>query len=223
MNSNKNTPRLLGAAFLIVLFLTFSELWTLSIIETGSVSDSLASISNSLMQLRISILLGILLSAGIVVLAVLLFLVFQKQNKPIALVALGWWLLEAITVAIRQMSVYALIPITLEYTKAGAPDSSHFQTLATLFFDVGHWVYDVHLWFVGLGGILWYYLFYRTKYIPRLLSIWGIVGVSLVLISGIIGGFEVRPLPLILPNALFELAIGLWLVVKGIKSYEPVG
>jgi hypothetical protein len=118
------------------------------------------------------------------------------------------------------MSVYALIPIALEHTRAGAPDSSHFQTLATLFFDVGHWVYDVHLWFVGLGGILWYYLFYRTKHIPRLLSMWGIVGVSLVLLSGILGGFEIRPLPLVLPNALFELAIGLWLVVKGIKSYE---
>ena len=218
MNSGKNTPRLLGAAFLIVLFLTFTELWTLSIVEVGSVSDSLVSISSNLMQLRISMLFGILLGAGIVVLAVLLFLVLHRQNKTTALVALGWWLLEAITVVVRQMTIYALIPIALEYTKAGAPDSSHFQTLATLFFDVGHWVYDVHLWFVGLGGILWYYLFYRTRYIPRFLSIWGIAGVSLVLLSGILGGFEIRPLALVLPNALFELAIGLWLVIKGIKS-----
>ena len=222
MNSNKNTPRLLGAAFLMVLFLTFSELWTISIIGTGSVSDSLVSISNSLTQLRISMLLGLILSAGIVVLAVLLFVVLQKQNKTIALVALGWWLLEAITVAIRQMSIYALLPLTLEYTKAGAPDSSHFQTLATLFFDVGQWGYDVHLWFFALGGILWYYLFYRSKYIPRLLSVWGIVGVSLVLIASVLACFEVRVLALVMPNALFEVAIGLWLVVKGIKSYEPV-
>jgi len=220
MNSNKNTPRLLGAAFLMVLFLTFSELWTISIIGTGSVSDSLVSISNSLTQLRISMLLGLILSAGIVVLAVLLFVVLQKQNKTIALVALGWWLLEAITVAIRQMSIYALLPLTLEYAKAGAPDSSYFQTLATLFFDVGQWGYDVHLWFFALGGILWYYLFYRSEYIPRLLSIWGIVGVSLVLIASVLAGFEIRVLALVLPNTLFELAIGLWLLVKGIKSYE---
>ena len=221
MNSNKNTPRLLGAAFLMVLFLTFSELWTISIIGTGSVSDSLVSISNSLTQLRISMLLGLILSAGIVVLAVLLFVVLQKQNKTIALVALGWWLLEAITVAIRQMSIYALLPLTLEYTKAGAPDSSHFQTLATLLFDVGQWGYNLHLWFFAMGGILWYILFYRTKYIPRFLSIWGIVGVSLVLIASILGGFEIRPLPLVLPNGLFELAIGLWFLVKGIKAYKP--
>ena len=220
MNSGKNTPRLLGAAFLIVLVLTFSELWTMSIIGSGSVSDSLVSISNNLTQLRISILLGLILSAGIVVLTTLLFVVLQKQNKTIALVALGWWLLEAITVAIRQMSIYALLPLTLEYAKAGAPDSSHFQTLATLFFDVGQWGYDVHLWFFALGGILWYYLFYRSKYIPRALSIWGIVGVSLVLIASALACFEVRVLALVLPNTLFELAIGLWLVVKGIRPYK---
>jgi hypothetical protein len=162
------------------------------------------------------------LSAGIVVLTVLLFVVLQKQNKTIALVALGWWLLEAITVAIRQMSIYALLPLTLEYAKAGAPDSSHFQTLGTLFVDVGQWGYDVHLWFFALGGILWYYLLYRSKVIPRLLSIWGIVGVSLVLIASVLAGFEIRVLALVLPNTLFELAIGLWLLVKGIKSYEPV-
>ena len=190
MNSGKNIPRLLGVVFLVVLVLTGSEFWSVSIFGTGSVSDSLASISNNLTQLRISILLGILQSAGVAVLAVLLFVVLQKQHKIIALVALGWWLLEAMTDVIRQMTIYALIPLTLEYTKAGAPDSSHFQTLATLLFDVGSWVYDVHLWLVGLGGILWYYLFYRSKYIPRFLSIWGIVGVSLVLIAGIIGGFE---------------------------------
>ena len=190
MNSGKNIPRLLGVVFLVVLVLTGSEFWSVSIFGTGSVSDSLASISNNLTQLRISILLGILQSAGVAVLAVLLFVVLQKQHKIIALVALGWWLLEAMTDVIRQMTIYALIPLSLEYTKAGAPDSSHFQTLATLLFDVGSWVYDVHLWLVGLGGILWYYLFYRSKYIPRFLSIWGIVGVSLVLIAGIIGGFE---------------------------------
>ena len=31
-----------------------------------------------------------------------------------------------------------------------------------------------------------------------------------------------KPIVLVVPNALFEVAIGLWLMVKGIKSYEPV-
>ncbi len=92
----KNIPRLLGAAFLAVLFLTFAgDLWGMSIFgvsdDFGSVpiSDGLANVSNSLMQWRMSILLGLILSSAIVVLAVLLFVVLYKQNKIIALVALG--------------------------------------------------------------------------------------------------------------------------------------
>lgn len=35
-------------------------------------------------------------------------------------------------------------------------------------------------------------------------------------------GFEVRIPSLVLPKALFELAIGLWLLVKGLRSHKPV-
>jgi len=220
MSSDKNIPRLLGVAFLMVLLLTFSEFWALSIIGTGSVSDSLVSISNNLMPLRLSILLGLVLSAGIIVLAVLLFVVLQKQNKAIALIALSCYLLESVTLVLRQLSVYALIPLALEYTKAGALDLSYFETSGAVFLDIGRWVYDIHLLFFALGGILWYILFYRTRYIPRLLSIWGIVAVALVLVASILAGFEIRSIALVLPNAVFELAIGLWIVIKGIKSYE---
>ena len=220
MSSGKNIPRLLGVAFLMVLLLTFSEFWALSIIGTGSVSDSLVSISNNLMPLRLSILLGLVLSAGIIVLAVLLFVILQKQNKAIALIALSCYLLESVTLVLRQLSVYALIPLALEYTKAGALDLSYFETSGAVFLDIGRWVYDIHLLFFALGGILWYILFYRTRYIPRLLSIWGIVAVALVLVASILAGFEIRSIALVLPNAVFELAIGLWIVIKGIKSYE---
>lgn len=68
----------------------------------------------------------------------------------------------------------------------------------------------------------WYTLFYRSRYIPRALSLWGIVGVSLALIGTVMGWLGMsKPVVLVYPNTLFELAIGLWLVIKGIKSYEP--
>jgi len=97
---------------------------------SGSISDILVSISNNLTLMRISILVELVTSIGIVVLAVLLYVVFHKQNKITALVALGWWLAEAITLAVSKIGAFALIPLSLEYVKAGAPDSSYFQTLA---------------------------------------------------------------------------------------------
>ena len=227
MNSDKNIPRLLGAAFLIVLVAELVPLWQLSIApvlkEPSEISNSLVSISNNLMQLRLGILLGLVgSSGGKVVLAALLFVVLHKQNKPVALVAFGWWLLEAIMVAVRHLSISALLPLSQEFVKAGAPDASYFQTLGLSF--AGGWdhEYQAVLLFFSLGGMLWYYLFYKSKFVPRVLSGFGLVAASLASIGAaltILG----RDLGAIMfgPTALFELSIGLWLVIKGIKSYEP--
>ena len=167
MNSGKNTPRLLGAAFLFVWVAFLLAFVLPQTLLSGSMSDNLVNISNNLTLMRVSILVELVTSIGIVVLAVLLYVVLNKQNKIVALVALGWWLAEAITLAVSKLGAFALIPLSLEYVKAGAPDASYFQTLGTLFYGVDRWGYDIHMWFFCLGGILWYILFFRSKYIPR--------------------------------------------------------
>ena len=222
MNSNKNTPRLLGAAFLAVFVASVAAMVLPQTLLSGSMSDNLVNISNNLTLMRVSILVELVTSIGIVVLAVLLYVVLYKQNKIVALVALGWWLVEAATLAVSKVGTSALIPLSLEYVKAGAPDSSYFQTLGALLYGIDRWGYDIHMVFFSLGGILWYTLFLRSRYIPWLLSVWGIVAVSLALIGTVMVWFDTEIIALVIPNGLFEVAIGLWLVVKGIKSYEPV-
>ena len=222
MNSDKNAPRLLGAAFLIVFVAIFlSDSLFTSVVGSGSISDILVNISDNLTLMRISILFELVTSIGIVVLAVLLYVVLHKQNKIIALVALGWWLAEAITLAISNIGAFALIPLSLEFVEAGAPAASYFQTLGALFHGVDTWAYEIHMWFYSLGGILWFSLFYKSKYIPRILSLWGLLAVSLALIGNLLVIFGLEPsIIMVIPNGLFELTIGLWLMLKGIRLYK---
>jgi len=201
MNSNNNTPRLLGAALFGVAVLSIAQMY-LSLFTLLSV-------------------LALFTSVGIIVLAVLLFVVLHKQNKTIALVALGLYLAEAILLAVSKIGNFALIPLSLEYVKAGAPDSSYFQILGTLFFGVDRWGDTIHMLFFCLGGILWYYLLYRSKYVPRVLAVWGLLAVSLALIGTLLIIFDFEPsIILVIPNGLFELTIGLWLMLKGIRLYK---
>ena len=79
--------------------------------------------------MRISILADMANSLGIIVLAALLYIILNKQNKIIALVALGWWLAEAIFYALGRIGAFALISLSLEFVKAGAPEHSFYQTL----------------------------------------------------------------------------------------------
>jgi hypothetical protein len=75
--------------------------------------------------------------------------------------------------------------------------------------------------FFSLGGILWYTLFYRSKYIPRVLSIWGVAAVSLVAINVMLVLYDRNielQMILLAPYLVFEALIGPWLMVKGIRD-----
>ena len=73
--------------------------------------------------------------------------------------------------------------------------------------------------FYCMGGILFYYLFFKSRYVPIVLSLWGVAAASLALIGELLlfFGYDV-PLYVFLPILPFELAIGVWLIVKGFNS-----
>jgi hypothetical protein len=221
MISERNAPRLLGAAFLFVFFVSLiSNVLLTSVVGSGNVSHDLVKVSNQLTRVRLSVLGQMLTSSGIVFLAVLLFLVLRSVNRILALVALGWWLAEAITLALIQLGVLALIPLSLDFVRAGAPGESFYQGLGQfLYYGLAKQGMSIHMWFYCIGGLLWYGMFFRSRYIPRIISLWGLVAVVLALGAAAfqIFGYAV-PLWVSIPLAPFELAIGFWLLLKGIKA-----
>lgn len=224
LNSFENIPRFLGATFLIVIVTTVvSSLFT-SVGGTGSISDVLVNISNDVPLARLGIIGGMANSTVIVVLAVLLYVVLSGQNKTMATVALGLWLIEATFYAIMQLGALALIPLSQDFVASGSPTNSFYQSMGGfLYNDVYQTGMTIHMWFYCMGGVLWYYMFFTSRFVPRAISVFGVLAV----IVGIIGlliqlsGSEVTMLffLLVLP---FEIAIGFWLVLKGIEGWAPV-
>jgi hypothetical protein len=223
MNTDINTIRLLGAAQLFVFVASlFSERLLASAVGSGGISDRLVNISNNLALMRISNLVALVNTLGIVVLAVLFYTVFNKQYPIIALVALGSFLAEAITLAVSKLGAYALIPLSQKFVEAGAPEPSYFQTLGDfLYHGVDRQGYNIHMLFFCLGGILWYYLFYVSRCIPRVLSVWGLAAVCLLSIPVLCVLYDrdfTLAMVMGLPYAPYELFLGVWLIVKGFIS-----
>src|SRR6266496_1022750 len=221
MNLDKNAPKFLGAMFLIVIVTSALGGGLLnSAVGSGSISDIFVNISNNLTLMRVAILADMVNSLGIIVLAVLLYVVLNKENKVIALIALGWWLAEAISIAISKIGAFALIPLSLDFVRAGTPENSFYQALGEfLYYGLTRQGYTIHMFFYCLGGILWYSLFYESKCIPRVIALFGLIAVSV----GVVGiGFEffgyAIPIFVYLPLLPFELTIGVWLMLRGIKD-----
>ena len=124
MDIDMNTVRLLGAAQLLVFVsAVLSERLLASVVGSGSISNILVNISENLTRMRISNLFALVDSVAIVVLGVLFYIVFNRQYEIIALVALGFFLAEAITLAASKIGGFALIPLSQEFVEARAPES----------------------------------------------------------------------------------------------------
>jgi hypothetical protein len=223
MNIDRRTIRLLGAAFLLVFVASMlSGSLLTSATGSGNISDILANIPDNLTLMRISILVELVTSIGIVVLAALLYIVFREQYRIVASVALGWWLAEAIVLAVSKIGAFALIPLSQEYVSAGAPETSYFQTLGDfLYYGIDRQGWTIHMLFFCLGGVLWYSLFFRSRVIPRAFAAWGLVAISLVSINVLLGLYD-RNFELVMimlaPYLVFEALIGPWLMIRGVSA-----
>jgi hypothetical protein len=78
----------------------------------------------------------------------------------------------------------------------------------------------VEVFAFSLGALMYHWIFFQSRLIPRWLSIWGLVAVGLVFVSGLVSMFGGSSLSTIsdilnLPNFVNELVLAVWLIVKG--------
>ena len=84
--------------------------------------------------------------------------------------------------------------------------------------------FDIHIYFFISGAMFLYILLYRTRIIPRFISVWGLLATVVLLIITIIRLFEVKsPIldALLMPMILNELFMAFWLIIKGFNYIQP--
>jgi len=221
MNSNKKTAIIVG-----VLFIIATVAGILSVVFSGPLRDPdyLTKVSANENQIIISALLVLIMGAAVASIPFMMFPIFKKHNEALALGYVVFRVLEAAAAFAIAISLLLLITLSQGFVKAGAPDASYFQTLGTLLIEAGDWTgvpLDVAF---GLGALMFYYLLYQSKLVPRFLSVWGLIGGTLVLAeAGFLamfshGPFSTIPILLWLPIAVNEMVLAVWLIVKGFNS-----
>lgn len=161
-----------------------------------------------------------------VVLITALYVVLEPVNRPLALLAAFFGLIETATLVVVTLSDFAALRILsgADYLRAFEPD--RLQALARLARGQHGAAYQVGLVFAGLRSAVFAYLWFQSRLVPRALAGWGIFA-SVILAActyvliifpelaktipvGIYGG----------PIFLFELTMGFWLLLKGLRQPE---
>ena len=218
MNTNRKTAIIVGVLFLTAMVTSLLGGGLLESILNAP--DYLISVSANKTQVIIGVLLELINGIAVVGIAVLMFPIFRKHNEALALGYVGFRVIETAIIIVAVISPLSLITLSQEYLKAGAPDASYFQTLGTLVMAArAHSVGLMLAIFFSLGALLFYYLLYQSKLIPRFISVWGLIGVALLLTWNLlmIFGYDLGFI-LALPIILNEIFLAIWLIVKGFSS-----
>jgi len=154
--------------------------------------------------------------------AISLYPVLKKFNGGLALGAVGFRISEGVLRFVAVCALLLLITLSQQFVKAGAPDSSYFQTLGVLLYAGYRWVGNVgSLLAFSIGCLLYYIIFYRTKLVPRWISVWGLVAAILAMVScvlatvGLIPVMGTEQIVMNLPMLPQEMVLAAWLIVKG--------
>jgi hypothetical protein len=224
MNASNKTARIVGALFLIsnVTFLVGAFGFVEPILGAP---DYLNLVSANRTQVILGALLEFINGVAYLGIAVLMFPIFRRGFESLALGYVGFRIMEFIMQTLSDLSPLALVTMSEAFVSAGAPDASSFQALGTLLLAERYWAFQMVSVFLGLGALLFYTMLYRSKLIPRFISVWGLIGAITVLTTTLLEVFAISVptamgVVLGLPMLLNELFLGVWLIVKGFNSSE---
>jgi hypothetical protein len=219
--SNK-TARVVGALFLIAMA---ASLFGGTLIESIlSAPDYFGAASENRSQLLIGIFLELINAISVVCIGALMFSLLKGQNENMARIYLSARVIEAV------LCVAAVImPLALIKVNAGALATLDLQAAGALLIAARAGIMDaLVLVFFCLGAALFYFLLYKSRLIPRLISVWGMIAVVLVFAVNIMGLFSTTDINLAikmsfaLPIILNEVFLGIWLMVKGFNPKNNI-
>ncbi len=162
-------------------------------------------------------ILEIIVALACIATAVALYPALKRQNESFALGFIGSRVLEAGTIFAGVVCLMTMV--TLRKAGVGAEGLVTGRALMALY----DWFHLGQNLMPGVNDLLLCYLLYRSRLVPRMLTGLAFIGVpvlfanNIILMLGITGpAFTLTTLGVI-PIALFEFSLGVYLTVKGFK------
>src|SRR6266540_3960470 len=221
MNKYRTTARVVG-----IVYLAGFVVGIVGNIMIKSVLDApnhLATTSASAMTVTFGAILWLLAVVGYAGHGVLMFPVLKQHSERMAIGYLAFRIVDAVFIAVMLLFMLIQIPLGSEYLKTATVDASFLQAVSAVSIQASQYAYEMGMSALGVSGLILCYALYRAKLVPGWLAIWGLVGYATILfgmVSAVMGS-GLGDLSSI-PGGLWEVFMGVWLIVKGFSSSAVV-
>jgi hypothetical protein len=202
--------RLIGALFLAgFLFYGVGFSMTNSVI---SVPDFLSTLSTHQGTLVLGAFLMLLNTVVDVGKGVLFFPILENHGRRTAFAYLSALIVQVVLLDIGVLCLLMLVPLG-QYSGQGWAEG-----VASLLTQSNSMAYQIGQATLAVGGIFMTALLFRTRLVPRPLAALGVIGYMVHVAGAIAEIFGIHiSLILLIPGMIFELALPIWLIIKGFQ------
>ena len=231
MNTSKESPHGTNrktASLVGVLFIIGTVMGVLSVVFVSPVLDGpgyLARVTAQPAPMILGAFCMLAMGLALALIPLALFPILKRHHEPLAI---GYVVfrsgLETVTTLGVVGSWLLLVALGKEYVGAGSPAGSEFQALGAVISKAAEISAAVTAVVFPIGAMMLYGVLYRSKLIPRWLSVWGLIAVVLHLaLTGLAGLANLSEPALIqavanAPILVQEMVMAAWLIVKGFNS-----
>jgi hypothetical protein len=223
MNSNKKAAKIVGVLFILAAVTAVIGLNLYDPILNGP--DYLIKGSEHANQVILGAFMELILVVSAVGTATTMFPLLRLYNETIALWHVCFRFLEAIIITVGIISVLSLLTLSQEFVVAGASDPASFHSSGIILKAIHDWTFMLGpLFMLGINTMMYSYIFYKTRLVPRFISILGMTGATCVFACSLFVMFGVFPqisfwgAILAVPVAANEMILAVWLIVKGFNE-----
>lgn len=174
---------------------------------------------------RTGVAFDLLTIAGVIPLLAGLYIVLKPVAPNLALLATLWRVIENAVLASLAFASLAAVTLLTGGSFIRSLDPGAAADLAYALLRVHSFGFQVGFLFLGLGQIVFSYLWWKSRYVPRPLAALGLVGSTIL--AGMAVGIIVWPglyaavtMAYMAPMGLYEIGLGLWLLFRGVRL-EP--
>lgn len=223
--SQRKAARVAGFAFLFAMAIVVLANYGISfrLLVPGNAVDTARNIMANETLFRINIACDLIYAVTVVVLLAALYVILKPVNRNLALVAAFCRLVFALMWDVAALNMLGALRLLGDAAYLPVFKADQLQTLARLHLVSSYDAYYVGLPFWTLASTVCSYLWFKSRYIPRALAAFGVISSAWCVFCAfafiVFPNFKntVHPGWFDMPMAIFEMALGFWLLLKGLR------
>jgi Domain of unknown function (DUF4386) len=221
--TQRNAATAVGSAYIVTSALAyFAEFHVRArLFDYQSAAKTVANIISSESLFRLGLAADLLTFALDIVIIVGTYLILRPVNRSLATFGLAWRLVETAVVAVMALNTFDILTLVSGSQYLRGLPADHLQAMVGLAIAAHNAGYNVGFLFFGLGSGAFCVAWYQSRYVPRVLAAWGVLGSLLTAASTFVYTLSpalsriVEPICFV-PIGTFELILGFWLLLKGL-------